>query len=108
MGENESEKERTMATIGRNAAVAGLRGGLEVTGFAGWLAWLLVHVWYLAGFRNRLTALASWTWYYLRLDRPIWIIRQTPPDPIVATLRSRDPDKRHAAPAEISDGGRAR
>jgi NADH dehydrogenase len=93
-----------MATIGRNAAVAQLRGGLELTGFAGWLAWLFVHVWYLAGLRNRAITLASWGWYYLRLDRPIRIIVQTPPDPIVATLRNPDPDKRHAAPAEI--GGR--
>jgi NADH dehydrogenase len=78
-----------MATIGRNAAVAHLRGGLELTGFAGWLVWLFVHVWYLVGFRNRLIALASWGWYYLRLNRPIRIILQTPPDPIVATLRAR-------------------
>ena len=94
-----------MATIGRNAAVAQLRGGLELTGFAGWLAWLFVHVWYLAGLRNRVMTLASWAWYYLRLDRPIRIILQTPPDPIVSTLRTPDPDKKHAAPAEIQDGG---
>ncbi len=93
-----------MATIGRNAAVAQLRGGLELTGFAGWLAWLFVHIWYLAGLRNRVMALVSWGWYYLRLDRPIRIILQTPPDPIVATLRSLDPGERRAAPAEI--GGR--
>jgi len=93
-----------MATIGRNAAVAQLRGGLQLTGFAGWLAWLFVHVWYLAGLRNRVMALVSWGWYYLRLDRSIRIILQTPPDPIVATLRSLDPGERHAAPAEI--GGR--
>jgi NADH dehydrogenase len=93
-----------MATIGRNAAVAQLRGGLQLTGFAGWLAWLFVHVWYLAGLRNRVMALVSWGWYYLRLDRPIRIILQTPPDPIVATLHSPDPGERHAAPAEI--GGR--
>jgi NADH:ubiquinone reductase (H+-translocating) len=86
-----------MATIGRNAAVAQLRGGLELTGFAGWLAWLFVHVWYLAGLRNRAITLASWAWYYLRLDRPIRIIVQTPPDPIVATLRNLDPDERRAA-----------
>jgi NADH dehydrogenase len=83
-----------MATIGRNAAVAQLRGGLELTGFAGWLAWLFVHVWYLAGLRNRVITLASWAWYYLRLDRPIRIILQTPPDPIVATLRERGPSAR--------------
>jgi NADH dehydrogenase len=82
-----------MATIGRNAAVVHLRGGLKLTGFAGWLAWLSVHVWYLVGFRNRLTALATWAWYYLRLNRPIRIILQTPPDPIVATLRAPDPNE---------------
>jgi NADH:ubiquinone reductase (H+-translocating) len=95
-----------MATIGRNAAVAQLRGGLELTGFAGWLAWLFVHVWYLAGLRNRAITLASWAWYYLRLDRPIRIIVQTPPDPIVSTLRSQDPDEKNAVPAEAHDGGR--
>jgi NADH dehydrogenase len=80
-----------MATIGRNAAVAQLRGGLQLTGFAGWLAWLLVHVWYLVGFRNRFMALASWAWYYFRLNRPIRIILQAPPDPIVSTLRTPEP-----------------
>ena len=89
-----------------NAAVVQLRGGLELTGFAGWLAWVFVHVWYLAGFRDRLMALASWAWYYLRLDRPIRIILQTPPDPVVSTLRTRDPGKKHPVPAEIQDGGR--
>jgi NADH dehydrogenase len=95
-----------MATIGRNAAVAQLRGGLELTGFAGWLAWLFVHVWYLAGLRNRVITLTSWVWYYLRLDRPIRIIVQTPPDPIVSTLRSPGPDEKNAVPAETHDGGR--
>ena len=78
--------------------------GLELTGFAGWLAWLLVHVWYLAGFRNRLMALARWAWYYLRLNRPIRIILQTPPDPVVSTLRTPDPGRKRAAPAQIQDG----
>ena len=87
-----------MATIGRNAAVAQLRGGLELTGFPGWLAWLSVHIWYLAGFRNRVLALATWATYYLRLDRPIRIILQAPPDPIIATLRAPDPDKSVRSP----------
>jgi NADH:ubiquinone reductase (H+-translocating) len=95
-----------MATIGRNAAVAQLRGGLELTGFAGWLAWLFVHVWYLAGLRNRVITLTSWAWYYLRLDRPIRIIVETPPDPIVSTLRSPYSDEKNAVPAEARDGGR--
>ena len=63
---------------------------------------------FLAGLRNRVITLASWAWYYLRLDRPIRIIVQTPPDPIVDTLRSPDPDEKRAVPAETRDGGRAR
>jgi NADH:ubiquinone reductase (H+-translocating) len=79
----------TMATIGRNAAVAHLRGGIELTGFLGWLAWIFVHIWYLIGFRNRLVALASWGWNYVRFDRPIRIILQATPDPLVGTFRSK-------------------
>lgn len=76
----------TMATIGRNAGVAHLRGGLELTGFVGWVTWLVVHVWYLIGFRNRVMAMANWAWNYFRLDRPIRIILETAPDPVVSTL----------------------
>jgi NADH:ubiquinone reductase (H+-translocating) len=82
----------TMATIGRNAGVAHLRGGLELTGFPGWLAWIFVHIWYLIGFRNRFMALSSWAWNYLRFDRPIRIILEATPDRIVSTLGASDPD----------------
>jgi NADH dehydrogenase len=83
-----------MATIGRNAAVAQLRGGLQLTGFAGWLAWLFVHIWYLVGFRNRVMTLASWATYYLRFYRPIRIILETPPDAMVSTLGTPEPAER--------------
>lgn len=82
----------TMATIGRNAGIAHLRGGLELTGFLGWLAWLFVHVWYLVGFRNRVMAMASWAWNYLRFDRPIRIILETAHDPLVSELDVSSPD----------------
>jgi NADH dehydrogenase len=62
-----------MATIGRNAAVCSLRG-TSVTGFVGWMAWLVVHIYYLIGFRNRLVVLWSWCWNYLWYDRPVRII----------------------------------
>ena len=67
----------TMATVGRNAGVTHLPGGLEFTGFIGWLTWLFVHVYYLIGFRNRISALGSWAWDYVRHDRPIRIILAT-------------------------------
>ena len=71
----------TMATIGRNAGVTHLPGGLEFTGFLGWLIWLFVHIYYLIGFRNRISALGSWAWDYLRHDRPIRIILATGVEP---------------------------
>ncbi len=57
-----------MATIGRRRAIAQLRG-LEFAGFFAWLAWLLVHVYYLIGFKNRLFVMAEWTWSYLAFRR---------------------------------------
>ena len=70
----------TMATVGRNAGVTHLPIGLEFTGLLGWLTWLLVHVYYLIGFRNRIIALLSWAWDYIRHDRPIRIILATSPE----------------------------
>jgi NADH dehydrogenase len=79
----------TMATIGRNAAVADFHG-VRLTGFVGWLTWLLVHVYYLIGFRNRLLVLASWAWDYLRRDRPIRVIVASQPDPVADALVYRE------------------
>jgi len=71
----------TMATIGRHAAVADVRG-LKLKGFLGWLTWLLVHIYYLIGFRNRIAVLASWAWNYLVRDRPIRLIVRGNTDPV--------------------------
>jgi NADH dehydrogenase len=70
-----------MATIGRNAAV-GQIGGIGLTGFVGWIGWLVVHLYYLVGFRNRLFVFSSWAWNYLKKDRPIRIITRADDDPI--------------------------
>jgi NADH dehydrogenase len=53
-----------MATIGRARAVAQL-GRLRMSGLIAWLAWVFVHLWYLVGFRNRLTVFTNWIWAYL-------------------------------------------
>jgi NADH dehydrogenase len=55
----------TMATIGRHAAVAQLRGGIDLTGGPAWLAWLLLHVLTLIGARNKLSVLLNWGWHYV-------------------------------------------
>jgi NADH dehydrogenase len=62
-----------MATIGRNAAVAHL-WGLAFTGFPAWLAWLVVHLIKLIGFRNRLFVLINWAWDYFLFERMVRLI----------------------------------
>jgi NADH dehydrogenase len=62
-----------LATIGRRAAV-GQIGPITFTGLIGWLAWLVVHLFYLIGFENRVRVMLRWAWYYVRLDRPVRII----------------------------------
>ena len=49
-----------LATIGRRAAVADIKG-LKLSGSIAWLTWLLVHIWYLIGFQNRLLVAIRWT-----------------------------------------------
>jgi NADH:ubiquinone reductase (H+-translocating) len=69
----------TLATIGRTSAV-GQVGPFTFTGFVGWMVWLVVHLYYLIGFENRVRVVMRWAWYYVRLDRPVRIIvRADPP-----------------------------
>jgi NADH dehydrogenase len=68
----------TLATIGRTSAV-GQVGPFRFTGFLGWLVWLVVHLYYLIGFENRLVVMLRWSWYYLRYDRPVRAIIQAHP-----------------------------
>jgi NADH dehydrogenase len=80
----------TMATIGRRAAVAQV-GPVRLRGFLGWITWLVVHLYYLIGFRNRAAVLWSWGWDYLRRDRPIRLIVRSRYDPVVASLVPDEP-----------------
>lgn len=59
----------TMATIGRRSAVAELPGGIRLSGSAAWVAWLVLHLVTLIGFRNRLSVLLNWAWNYVTWDR---------------------------------------
>ncbi len=74
----------TLATISRFRAVAKL-GPLEIGGFVGWLLWLVVHITFLTGFKNRLGALARWTVSFVgrgRYERALtghWVARTPRP-----------------------------
>src|SRR5216117_3483041 len=58
----------SMATIGRAAAVA-VVGRFELSGLIAWLAWLLVHIVFPIGFRNRVLVLFEWAWAYVSWQR---------------------------------------
>jgi NADH dehydrogenase len=59
-----------MATIGRKAAIARIEWPFKAhwSGFMAWLAWLMVHIFFLIGFRNRLSVFRQWAWTYLTLQ----------------------------------------
>jgi NADH dehydrogenase len=59
-----------MATIGRKAAVAKIEWPFRAhwSGFMAWIMWLMVHVFFLIGFRNRLSVFRQWAWTYLTLQ----------------------------------------
>jgi NADH dehydrogenase len=58
----------SMATIGRSRAVAETNG-IKLSGLLAWLAWLVVHIWYLIGFRNRFVVFFDWAWSYFTYRR---------------------------------------
>jgi NADH dehydrogenase len=63
----------SLATIGRNAAVAYIHG-IGFTGFPAWVVWLVVHIIQLIGFRNKLFVLLNWAWDYFFYERAARLI----------------------------------
>jgi len=68
----------SLATIGRAAAVAHL-GRLNLSGWIAWMAWLLIHIFFLIGFRNRLVVIFEWAWSYFTAQRGARLITGAPP-----------------------------
>ena len=65
-----------MATIGRMAAVAKVQWPFKarLSGFPAWVTWLLVHIYFLIGFRNRLAVLSQWVWNYFTFRSGVRLI----------------------------------
>jgi NADH:ubiquinone reductase (H+-translocating) len=68
-----------LATIGRGRAVADVRG-LRLSGFIAWATWLLVHLWYLIGFQNRLLVLIRWAFSFFTHGRGARLIAHDEPE----------------------------
>jgi NADH dehydrogenase len=62
-----------LATIGRSRAIADF-GKVRITGRPAWLLWLVVHIMYLVGFRNRISVLIQWAYAYFTYQRGVRLI----------------------------------
>jgi NADH dehydrogenase len=62
-----------VATIGRGSAVVDI-GPVRASGWFAWVFWLLLHIFWLIGFRNRFVVLSEWAWAYLTFQRRIRLI----------------------------------
>jgi NADH dehydrogenase len=75
----------TMATIGRRHAVAEI-AGRHLTGWPAWVAWGLVHIMFLIGFRAKVAVMWDWLWNYLSFDSGARLITGSPPLKVKRTL----------------------
>jgi NADH:ubiquinone reductase (H+-translocating) len=81
-----------LATIGRARAVADLHA-IRLSGFPAWLTWLLVHIWYLIGFQNRLLVLIRWSFSFFTRGRGGRLIEE------LDVLGAGDQSRQIASPA---------
>lgn len=63
----------TMATIGRNKAVADIKK-MHFGGIFAWVLWMVVHLFFLVGFRNRVVTFFNWTYNYINYDKAARLI----------------------------------
>ena len=66
-----------LATVGRSYAIVDIKG-FALTGLLAWLLWLVIHIYYLIGFRNRLVTLFQWSWTYFTFNRGARLITTKP------------------------------
>ncbi len=91
-----------MATIGRKAAVARIAWPFHAnwSGFMAWVTWLVVHIFFLIGFRNRFSVFRSWVYTYFRFqdgvrlivgsqELPGWGVLADSPKPVTEPLATR-------------------
>ena len=80
-----------MATIGRNKAIA-KSGRWQMTGWFAWVAWLVIHIYFLTGFKNRTLVVMQWAWSYVTYRRGARLI--------IGSESRNGPDSRSLNPAQ--------
>jgi NADH:quinone reductase (non-electrogenic) len=84
-----------LATIGRGAAVADIKG-FRLSGHIAWITWLVVHLWYLVGFQNRLLVLIRWTSSFVTHGRGARLITEPDAEGRSPTLENGPPPPSNA------------
>ncbi len=79
-----------LATVGRAFAVLEA-GSIKISGFIAWIAWLVVHIFFLIGFRNRVVVLLQWAWAYISYQRGARLITVPIPTDHHASEHSKEP-----------------
>ena len=77
----------TMATIGRKRAVVQM-GRFRASGYVAWLLWSTAHIYFLIGFRNRVSVVLNWGWSYLTFQRGTRLITGLPSRACLAARRA--------------------
>jgi NADH dehydrogenase len=75
----------TMATVGRNKAVAEIYG-LQFQGFAAWFVWMFVHLISILGVKNRLQTFINWAWNYFSYDQSLRLMINTYKENIIEPI----------------------
>jgi NADH dehydrogenase len=96
----------SMATIGKSKAIADLRGW-RFRGVIAWMRWLVIHIMFLIGFRNRISVLGSWLWAYLTRGRSALLITGDAED-LINAITFMEGDEGARVLERISDRNRKR
>ena len=89
-----------MITIGRKAAGVAI-GSRTFTGFFAWVMWLVIHLFNLIGFRNRVMVLINWAWDYLLYERAVrYVFPSGTPSEAQYSSCVRKPKKKNDSPGK--------
>jgi NADH dehydrogenase len=90
----------SMITIGRKAAGVAI-GSRTFTGFFAWVMWLVIHLFNLIGFRNRVMVLINWAWDYLLYERAVrYVFPSGTPSEAQCSSCVRKPKKKNDSPGK--------
>jgi NADH dehydrogenase len=83
----------SMATVGRNKAVAEVFGGFKFGGLMAWMMWMFVHLFLIVEFRNKIVIFGNWVWNYFTYDRGTRLIIRPFNRPAVKEAQNHSEEK---------------